>query len=72
MNREMVYEMRKPKGRLDKVKEVVDGVLIHGGSGDGSQGREVAGRGRNIAHGPGCSPRDALEADMWSRMNRVL
>ena len=40
--------MRKPKGRLDKVKEVVDGVLIHGGSGDGSQGREVAGRGRNI------------------------
>lgn len=41
MNREMVYEVRKPKGRLDKVKEVVDGVLIHGGSGDGSQGEKL-------------------------------
>ena len=48
MNREKVYEMRKPKGRLDKVKEVVDGVVIHGGSREGSQRGEVAGRGRNI------------------------
>ena len=72
MNREKVYEMRKPKGRLDKVKEVVDGVVIHGGSREGSQQGEVAGRGRNIVHGPGCSPRDALEADLWSRMNLFL
>lgn len=43
MNREMVYEMRKPKGRLDKVKEVVDGVVIHGGSREGSQGGELQG-----------------------------
>lgn len=43
MNREMVYEMRKPKGRLDKVKEVVDGVVIHGGSREGSQWGELQG-----------------------------
>ena len=72
MNREMVYEVRKPKGRLDIVKEVVGGVLMHSGSGEGSQGRKVAGRGRSIAHGPGCGPRGALEADTWSRMSQFL